>query len=167
MVEHAQCWWPWSKCRAQLVRGNLSHICTVTSGGKYLGPETDATWCNPGHTSTLPSMNIPPLIKKTPPIQRDKNKIKNIWKKTLAYPSFARTPTLFAECVLCFCLNKALLCSLCSLPSVCSCVCSCVCLCVCVFPLCSLPKFFWTSWTAWTFDKVFAVSFFRWLIIHV
>ena len=40
--------------------------CKVPSGGKCSGPEADATWCNPGHTSTLPSKNIPSLIKKTP-----------------------------------------------------------------------------------------------------
>jgi len=37
-----------------------------------MGPEADlvaswvAIWCNPGHNSTLSSVNIPPLIKKTP-----------------------------------------------------------------------------------------------------
>lgn len=33
---------------------------------KMPGPGADACWCNPGHTSALPSVNVQSLIKKTP-----------------------------------------------------------------------------------------------------
>ena len=66
-------------------------------------------------------MNIPPLIKKAPPIQSAKIEIKRGRKNPAACPSLARMPTrpaLFSSVCVTFAsaVNKLLLCTLCSPP---------------------------------------------------
>ena len=41
----------------------------MVSGDKCVRLGADATKCNPGYTSTLPSVNIPPPVKKTYPFK--------------------------------------------------------------------------------------------------
>ena len=114
----------------------------MASGDKCAGTEADMTWCNPGHTSTLPSMNISPLIRKTPPpIQRAKNKIKRGLNNPAACPSLTRACALLQVCNFRLCL-KLLLCDF--------------------FPLrfvFLIQILFWKSSTrARAFDKAFLVS---------
>ena len=114
----------------------------MASEDKCAGPGPDTTWHNPGHASAFPSMNVPPLIKKTPTIQRAKNKIKRGIKKPVGHPSLARMPALFSECVTfdfvsinCFFVVFA------THPQ-------CVCVSLCV----PHPNSFWMSWArVWTF----------------
>ena len=124
-------------------------------GDKCTGPEA-GTACYTVHSG--PNLNLPfnkystPHEKDPPPIHRAENDIKRRVSTPCGYSSLRRMPTPFASA-----LNKLLLCSLCSSVSVWVCVC--VCVCVCLFFLgflCSLPRFFWTSWKrAWALVKLF------------
>ena len=144
-------------CGAQLLRENLRKTAlrehtqwlqeTNAQARKLVLP---ATWCNLGQTSTFPSTNIPPLINKIPPIHRAENEIKRGgYQHPVGIPHSGGCPhPLLLPWIKCIFVLFAP-------QSQCEFVCVCICLFFLGF-LCSLPRFFWTSWKrAWTLVKLF------------